>query len=92
MQFFKGGKFIPIGRVGQDEDVGPLAVFLASAASNHINGELVIIDGGGLAGGITPTGVAPAMPSSGFAGITRNGRNGTSRRTQRFLARRARRR
>jgi len=59
MRFFKGGKFIPIGRPGQDEDVGPLAVFLASDASNHINGELLIIDGGGLAGGITPTGVAP---------------------------------
>jgi hypothetical protein len=38
-------------------------VFLSSEASNHINGELVIIDGGGLAGGITPTGVAPAMPA-----------------------------
>ena len=63
MQFFKGGKFIPIGRVGEDADVGPLAVFLSSEASNHINGELVIIDGGGLAGGITPTGVAPAMPA-----------------------------
>jgi 2-dehydro-3-deoxy-D-gluconate 5-dehydrogenase len=63
MQFFKSGKFIPIGRVGQDEDVGPLAVFLASEASNHINGELVVIDGGGLAGGITPTGIVPAMAS-----------------------------
>jgi NAD(P)-dependent dehydrogenase (short-subunit alcohol dehydrogenase family) len=62
MRFFKGGKFIPIGRPGNDEDVGPLAVFLASDASNHINGELLIIDGGGLAGGITPTGVAPGNP------------------------------
>lgn len=59
MEFFKGGKFIPVGRVGEDEDVGPLAVFLASAASDHVNGELVIIDGGGLAGGIIPTGVVP---------------------------------
>jgi NAD(P)-dependent dehydrogenase (short-subunit alcohol dehydrogenase family) len=63
MRFFKGGKFIPIGRPGQDEDVGPLAVFLASDASNHINGELLVIDGGGLAGGITPTGVAPGNPA-----------------------------
>jgi NAD(P)-dependent dehydrogenase (short-subunit alcohol dehydrogenase family) len=62
MRFFKGGKFIPIGRVGEDEDVGPLAVFLASDASNHINGELIVIDGGGLAGGITPTGVVPELP------------------------------
>ncbi|HYL60688.1 MAG TPA: SDR family NAD(P)-dependent oxidoreductase [Candidatus Acidoferrales bacterium] len=60
MRFFKGGKFIPIGRVGDDSELGPLAVFLASDASNHINGELIAIDGGGLAGGITPTGVSPA--------------------------------
>jgi NAD(P)-dependent dehydrogenase (short-subunit alcohol dehydrogenase family) len=63
MKFFKGGKFIPIGRPGNDEDVGPLAVFLASDASDHINGELIIIDGGGLAGGIVPTGVAPGKPA-----------------------------
>ncbi len=60
MQFFKGGKFIPIGRVGEDSELGPLAVFLASDAANHINGELIAIDGGGLAGGIAPTGVTPA--------------------------------
>src|SRR5271166_1591754 len=59
MQFFKCGKFIPIGRVGDDSELGPLAVFLASDASNHINGELIAIDGGGLAGGIAPTGVSP---------------------------------
>ena len=63
MKFFKGGKFIPIGRPGNDEDVGPLAVFLASDASDHINGELIIIDGGGLAGGVVPTGVAPGNPA-----------------------------
>ncbi len=59
LQFFKGGKFIPIGRVGEDSELGPLAVFLASDASNHVNGELIAIDGGGLAGGIAPTGVSP---------------------------------
>jgi 2-deoxy-D-gluconate 3-dehydrogenase len=58
-QFFKGGKFIPLGRFGDDSELGPLAVFLASDASNHVNGELIVIDGGGLAGGITPTGVSP---------------------------------
>ncbi len=61
MAFFKGGKFIPLGRGGEDSDVGPLAVFLSSEASNHVNGALIRIDGGGLAGGITPTGVAPAL-------------------------------
>jgi len=59
MALFKGGKFIPMGRGGEDADVGPLAIFLSSEASNHINGALIKIDGGGLAGGITPTGVAP---------------------------------
>ncbi|HEY6394061.1 MAG TPA: SDR family NAD(P)-dependent oxidoreductase [Candidatus Binataceae bacterium] len=64
MQFFKGGKFIPIGRVGEDSELGPLAVFLSSDAANHINGELIAIDGGGLAGGIAPTGVEPHQPNS----------------------------
>ena len=35
MAFFKGGKFIPMGRGGEDADVGPLAIFLSSPASNH---------------------------------------------------------
>ncbi len=61
VQFFKGGKFIPVGRSGNDAEMGPLAVFLASDASNHINGELIAIDGGGLAAGIAPTGVAPGL-------------------------------
>ncbi|HYA35952.1 MAG TPA: SDR family NAD(P)-dependent oxidoreductase [Candidatus Binataceae bacterium] len=61
MEFYKGGKFIPLGRTGNDAELAPLAVFLASDASNHINGELVIIDGGGLAGGISPTGVLPEL-------------------------------
>jgi NAD(P)-dependent dehydrogenase (short-subunit alcohol dehydrogenase family) len=60
MQFFKGGKFIPMGRVGEAWELGPLAVFLSSDASNHINGELIAIDGGGLAGGISPTGSVPS--------------------------------
>lgn len=59
LDLFKGGKFIPLGRVGTDADIGPLAVFLASDAANYINGELVAIDGGGLAGGIAPTGFLP---------------------------------
>ncbi len=63
VQFFKGGKFIPVGRPGEDAELGPLAVFLASEAANHINGELIAIDGGGLAAGIAPTGVAPELAS-----------------------------
>jgi NAD(P)-dependent dehydrogenase (short-subunit alcohol dehydrogenase family) len=63
MRFFKGGKFIPIGRPGDDAELGPLAVFLAADLSNHINGEIIAIDGGGLAGGVTPTGVVPVLPA-----------------------------
>lgn len=63
MKFFKGGKFIPIGRPGDDSEIGPLAIFLSSDASNHINGELIAIDGGGLAGGILPTGAIPNLPN-----------------------------
>ncbi|HEV3114142.1 MAG TPA: SDR family NAD(P)-dependent oxidoreductase [Candidatus Binataceae bacterium] len=58
-QFFQGGKFIPLGRIGKDAELGPLALFLASDASNHLNGAFITIDGGGLAGGISPTGVFP---------------------------------
>ncbi|MCH8241638.1 MAG: SDR family oxidoreductase [Planctomycetes bacterium] len=56
------GQFIPIGRVGNPREMGPIAVFLASSASDYMNGEMFIIDGGGLAGGIAPTGYAPEIP------------------------------
>lgn len=56
------GRFIPIGRTGLTREMGPLAVFLASSASDYMNGEFLVIDGGGLAGGIAPTGYAPEIP------------------------------
>ena len=56
------GRFIPIGRVGQPSEMGPLAVYLASSASDYMNGEFFAIDGGGLAGGIAPTLHAPEIP------------------------------
>jgi NAD(P)-dependent dehydrogenase (short-subunit alcohol dehydrogenase family) len=52
---------IPIGRFAKVEELGPLAVFLASDASNYITGEVFVIDGGGLAGGYAPTGYAPRI-------------------------------
>ena len=55
-------EFIPIGRVGHPRESGPLAVFLASSASDYMNGEFLISDGGGLAGGVAPTGYAPVIP------------------------------
>ena len=37
---------IPLRRFGAPEDLGGLAVFLASSASDHITGQTIIIDGG----------------------------------------------
>ena len=58
----RSGDFLPIGKLGKPEDFGPLAVFLASSASDYMTGEMIIADGGGLAGGVTPTGYAPLIP------------------------------
>jgi len=58
----KRGRFIPIGRVGEAEEIGPLAVLLASDATNYLCGETISIDGGGLAAGAAPTGMAPVVP------------------------------
>jgi NAD(P)-dependent dehydrogenase (short-subunit alcohol dehydrogenase family) len=37
---------IPMGRTGQPEEIGPLAVYLASPASNYVTGAAYVIDGG----------------------------------------------
>jgi NAD(P)-dependent dehydrogenase (short-subunit alcohol dehydrogenase family) len=37
---------IPLGRVGKVEEIGHLAVFLASPASDFITGQIIFIDGG----------------------------------------------
>lgn len=39
-------KRTPAGRWGKVEELGPTAVFLASAASNFINGQIIYVDGG----------------------------------------------
>ena len=40
---------IPAGRWGQPEDLGGVAVFLASRASDYIHGEVITVDGGWMA-------------------------------------------
>jgi 3-oxoacyl-[acyl-carrier protein] reductase len=37
---------IPVGRLGDPEEVGELAVYLASAAADYITGQTIAIDGG----------------------------------------------
>ena len=54
-------RFIPVGRFGVPDDIGHLVLFLASDASDYVNGCLFPNDGGGLAGGIAPTGYAPVI-------------------------------
>lgn len=42
-------KAIPLGRVGQPEDIAPLAYFLASEEASYITGGTLVVDGGVLA-------------------------------------------
>jgi NAD(P)-dependent dehydrogenase (short-subunit alcohol dehydrogenase family) len=55
------GRFLAIGRTGEPAEIGPLAVFLASSASDHMTGQTVISDGGGLAAGLAPLTLAPMI-------------------------------
>ncbi len=48
------GRRIPLQRVGEWWEMGPLAVYLASDASSYVTGQSFIVDGGGLAGGLGP--------------------------------------
>lgn len=41
---------IPMGRMGEPDDIAKVAVFLASSASDYMTGELVVVDGGALIG------------------------------------------
>jgi 3-oxoacyl-[acyl-carrier protein] reductase len=46
----KAAAFIPIGRVGEPEDVAEVALFLASPAARYITGQTIVVDGGLLVG------------------------------------------
>ena len=41
-----GKQFVPLGRLGRPEELGPLVVYLASSASDFMTGEVIVIDGG----------------------------------------------
>ncbi len=40
------GSFLPLGRIGQPDDIAGIAVFLASRASTYITGAVIPVDGG----------------------------------------------
>lgn len=50
---------IPVRRLGEWWELGPLAVYLASDASSYVTGQSFVIDGGGLAGGLGPVEFVP---------------------------------
>src|SRR5262249_31993277 len=52
-------------RLGDAWEMGPLAVYLCSDASSYLTGEVFIIDGGGLGGGIAPAGWRPDLIERG---------------------------
>jgi len=49
---------IPLGRVGQPQDCGGLAAFLASDAAAYITGQVIAVDGG-----ITASQIGPVVPT-----------------------------
>lgn len=61
IEWWRGGKFVPMGRLGGDDEIGLLSVVLASGLTSYMNGQVVVLDGGGLAGGHAPTGFAPVV-------------------------------
>jgi NAD(P)-dependent dehydrogenase (short-subunit alcohol dehydrogenase family) len=40
------GKRVPIGRIGRDEDMAGVAIYLASRAGDFVVGETIVVDGG----------------------------------------------
>jgi 3-oxoacyl-[acyl-carrier protein] reductase len=46
----QAASFIPMGRVGEPEDVADVALFLASSAARYMTGQVIVVDGGLLVG------------------------------------------
>ena len=46
----KAGEYIPMGRIGQPEEIADVALFLASNAARYMTGQVVVVDGGLLVG------------------------------------------
>jgi NAD(P)-dependent dehydrogenase (short-subunit alcohol dehydrogenase family) len=50
---------MPVRRLGECWELGPLAVYLASDASSYVTGAAFVIDGGAMAGGLGPADFKP---------------------------------
>jgi 3-oxoacyl-[acyl-carrier protein] reductase len=46
----QAGEFIPMGRIGEPEDIADVILFLASNAARYMTGQVVVVDGGLLVG------------------------------------------
>jgi 3-oxoacyl-[acyl-carrier protein] reductase len=46
----QAGTFIPMGRIGEPEDIADVILFLASNAARYMTGQVVVVDGGLLVG------------------------------------------
>jgi 3-oxoacyl-[acyl-carrier protein] reductase len=46
----KAGEFIPMGRIGEPEEIADVIQFLASNAARYMTGQVVVVDGGLLVG------------------------------------------
>jgi 3-oxoacyl-[acyl-carrier protein] reductase len=46
----QAAEFIPMGRVGEPEDISDVILFLASDAARYLTGQIVVVDGGLLVG------------------------------------------
>jgi 3-oxoacyl-[acyl-carrier protein] reductase len=46
----KAAEFIPMGRIGEPEDIAEVILFLASDAARYLTGQVVVVDGGLLVG------------------------------------------
>jgi 3-oxoacyl-[acyl-carrier protein] reductase len=46
----EAAEFIPMGRVGEPEDIADVSVFLATEGARYITGQVLVVDGGLLVG------------------------------------------